>query len=167
MSVLVGAISSENLAAAALCWRCAGVLREKSVLRWCFSINARAWAGTRRGRDDSRVDLERCVFSTSRCTRRTLCIPTSALAGFVAEGDLLIGACSCRAKAPKLISREMLRHMRPGSVLVTSRLIRAAAPRRRAPPPSRSGLCGGRRDALLRRQHAGAYARTVRRRSRT
>ena len=66
------------------------------------------------------VDLERMRFlDITLHTAHTLYSSESHLLELLPEVDLLIGAVLVPgAKAPKLISREMLRHMRPGSVLV-------------------------------------------------
>lgn len=66
------------------------------------------------------VDLERMRFlDITLHTAHTLYSSESHLMELLPEVDLLIGAVLVPgAKAPKLISREMLRHMRPGSVLV-------------------------------------------------
>src|SRR5258708_2945639 len=66
------------------------------------------------------VDLERMRFlDITLHTAHTLYSSGAHLVELVANVDLLVGAVLVPgAKAPKLISREMLRHMRPGSVLV-------------------------------------------------
>jgi alanine dehydrogenase len=66
------------------------------------------------------VDLERMRFlDITLHTAHTLYSSEAHLMGISATTDLLIGAVLVPgAKAPKLISREMLRQMRPGSVLV-------------------------------------------------
>ncbi|HEX3799240.1 MAG TPA: alanine dehydrogenase [Verrucomicrobiae bacterium] len=66
------------------------------------------------------VDLERMRFlDITLHTAHTLYSSEAHLMGILATTDLLIGAVLVPgAKAPKLISREMLRQMRPGSVLV-------------------------------------------------
>jgi alanine dehydrogenase len=66
------------------------------------------------------VDLERMRFlDITLHTAHTLYSNEAHLMGILATTDLLIGAVLVPgAKAPKLISREMLRQMRPGSVLV-------------------------------------------------
>jgi alanine dehydrogenase len=66
------------------------------------------------------VDLERMRFlDITLHTAHTLFSSESHLAEILPSVDLLIGAVLVPgAKAPKLISREMLRRMRPGSVLV-------------------------------------------------
>jgi alanine dehydrogenase len=66
------------------------------------------------------VDLERMRFlDITLHTAHTLYSSESHLADLMPTVDLLIGAVLVPgAKAPKLISREMLRRMRPGSVLV-------------------------------------------------
>jgi alanine dehydrogenase len=66
------------------------------------------------------VDLERMRFlDITLHTAHTLFSNEAHLMKLLPEVDLLIGAVLVPgAKAPKLITREMLRHMRPGSVLV-------------------------------------------------
>jgi len=66
------------------------------------------------------VDLERMRFlDITLHTAHTLYSSESHLTDLLPEVDLLIGAVLVPgAKAPKLINREMLRLMRPGSVLV-------------------------------------------------
>jgi alanine dehydrogenase len=66
------------------------------------------------------VDLERMRFlDITLHTAHTLYSSESHLMDLLPEVDLLIGAVLVPgAKAPRLISREMLRQMRPGSVLV-------------------------------------------------
>ena len=66
------------------------------------------------------VDLERMRFlDITLHTAHTLYSSESHLSDLLPTVDLLIGALLVPgAKAPKLISREMLRRMRPGSVLV-------------------------------------------------
>jgi alanine dehydrogenase len=66
------------------------------------------------------VDLERMRFlDITLHTAHTLYSSEAHLMDLLPEVDLLIGAVLVPgAKAPKLISREMLRHMHPGSVLV-------------------------------------------------
>src|SRR5579871_2862664 len=66
------------------------------------------------------VDLERMRFlDITLHTAHTLFSSEAHLMGLLPTVDLLIGAVLVPgAKAPKLINREMLRQMRPGSVLV-------------------------------------------------
>ena len=66
------------------------------------------------------VDLERMRFlDITLHTAHTLYSNEAHLLELLPSVDLLIGAVLVPgARAPKLISREMLRHMRPGSVLV-------------------------------------------------
>lgn len=66
------------------------------------------------------VDLERMRFlDITLHTAHTLYSSEAHLMDLLPDVDLLIGAVLVPgAKAPKLINREMLRHMRPGSVLV-------------------------------------------------
>ena len=66
------------------------------------------------------VDLERMRFiDITMSTANTLFSSEANLLGLLPSTDLLIGAVLVPgAKAPKLITREMLRLMKPGSVLV-------------------------------------------------
>lgn len=66
------------------------------------------------------VDLERMRFlDITLHTAHTLYSNETHLMELLPDVDLLVGAVLVPgAKAPKLITREMLRHMRPGSVLV-------------------------------------------------
>src|SRR5207244_1984442 len=66
------------------------------------------------------VDLERMRFlDITLHTAHTLYSNEAHLMELLPNVDLLIGAVLVPgAKAPKLITRAMLRHMRPGSVLV-------------------------------------------------
>ena len=66
------------------------------------------------------VDLERMRFlDITLHTAHTLYSNAAHLMELLPQVDLLIGAVLVPgAKAPKLINREMLRHMRPGSVVV-------------------------------------------------
>jgi len=66
------------------------------------------------------VDLERMRFlDITLHTAHTLYSSEAHLTDLLPDVDLLIGAVLLPgARAPKLISRDMLRHMRPGSVLV-------------------------------------------------
>ena len=66
------------------------------------------------------VDLERMRFlDITLHTAHTLFSNEAHLMDLLPQVDLLIGAVLVPgAKAPKLINRDMLRHMRPGSVLV-------------------------------------------------
>ena len=102
------------------------------------------------------VDLERMRFlDITLHTAHTLYSSEAHLLELLPAVDLLIGAVLVPgAKAPKLIRRDMLRRMRPAACWWTSPSTRAAAPKLRAHHARRSGFRGGRRDALLRRQHA-------------
>ena len=75
----------------------------------------------------------------------------------VLAADLVIGAVLVPgAAAPKLVSREMVRQMRPGSVLVDIAIDQGGCFATSRPTThSAADLCGGRRGALLRHQHAG------------
>jgi alanine dehydrogenase len=80
-----------------------------------------------------------------------------AIARHIAASDLVVGAVLVRGRhAPQLITREMLRAMRHGSVLVDVGIDQGRLRRDLAPDdPRGSDLRRGRRRALLRRQHAG------------
>ena len=52
-------------------------------------------------------------------TVRTICSTTSTLEEYVVDADVVIGAVLVRgARAPRLVTAEMVKQMRPGSVLV-------------------------------------------------
>ena len=72
------------------------------------------------------------------------------------ECDLLIGAVLLPgAKAPKLITRAMLRKMKRGSVFVDISIDQGGCAETSRPTTHRrSGVCRGRRHPLLRREHA-------------
>ncbi len=77
------------------------------------------------------------------------------------EAHLVIGAVLIPgARAPGFITRDHLKLMKPGSVIVDVAIDRAAAPKLPARPPCRPGLRSRRHHPLLRCQYAGAYART-------
>ena len=81
----------------------------------------------------------------------------------VADADVVIGAVLIPgAVAPKLVTREMVAGMKEGSVIVRRR-DRPGRLRRdgTADDAQRPGVHGRRRDALLRREHAGRCARHV------
>ncbi len=83
------------------------------------------------------VDLERMRFlDITLHTAHTLYSNESHLLELLPNVDLLIGAVLVPgAKAPKLVRRDMLRRMRPGSVFVDIAIVtRAAAPKRRVRP---------------------------------
>ena len=88
--------------------------------------------------------------------RLDLVVPNRArMAAYVAESDVVIGAVLVAgAKAPKLVTREMIASMRPGSVVVDIAIdqggcFETSRPTTHSEPDLRRG---GRR-ALLRRQH--------------
>ena len=81
--------------------------------------------------------------------RVDLVVPNRArTAAFVAESDVVIGAVLVAgAKAPKLVTRDMVTSMRPGSVVVDVAIDQggcfetAGRPRTRIPPTSRRMSC--------------------------
>ncbi len=104
------------------------------------------------------VDLERMRFlDITMHSAHTLYSSEAHLQELMPSVDLLIGAVLVPgAKAPKLITREMLREMRPGSVVVDIAIdqggcVETSRPTTHLDPV----LCRRRRDSLLRRQHAG------------
>ena len=86
------------------------------------------------------VDLERMRFlDITLHTAHTLYSSEAHLISLLPTVDLLIGAVLVPgARAPKLISREMLRQMRPGSVLVDIAIDQVGAPKLRARPRIRT-----------------------------
>jgi len=87
---------------------------------------------------------------------QTIFSTRAAIREWVTKADLVIGAVLVPgASAPKLITREMLGTMKPGAVLVDIAIDQGGCAERRSRPPFGSDLCGRRRRALLRRQHAG------------
>ena len=104
------------------------------------------------------VDLERMRFlDITMHSAHTLYSSEAHLQELMPTVDLLIGAVLVPgAKAPKLITREMLREMRPGQragrYCDRPGRLRGNFAAHDAP---RSGLRRRRRDSLLRRQHAG------------
>jgi alanine dehydrogenase len=87
--------------------------------------------------------------------RLDLVVPNRAqTAAYVAESDVVIGAVLVAgAKAPKLVSRDMIKSMRPGSVVVDIAIdqggcFETSRPTTHSEPTYVEG-CG----ALLRRQH--------------
>ena len=103
------------------------------------------------------VDLERMRFlDITMENANTLYSSEAHLHDLMATTDLLIGAVLVPgAKAPKLITRAMLQKMKPGSVRGGHRdrsgRLRGNLP---ADHASRSGVCRGRRNSLLRCEHA-------------
>ncbi len=87
----------------------------------------------------------------------TLFATTEAIEQQVLAADLVIGAVLVPgAAAPKLVTREMVRQMRPGSVLVDIAIDQGGCFETSRPTThSDADLCRGRRGALLRHQHAG------------
>src|SRR5580704_4537081 len=125
MSVLVGGffLAKHNGGSGVLLGGVPGVLPGRVVVLGggASGINAARMA-TGLGADVTilEVDLERMRFlDITLHTAHTLYSSEAHLMGLLATTDLLIGAVLVPgAKAPKLINREMLRQMRPGSVLV-------------------------------------------------
>ena len=81
----------------------------------------------------------------------------AAIADAVTKAEVVIGAVLIPgAAAPKLVTREMLKTMKRGSVLVDISIDQGGCfETSQADHPSRSGLRDRRRHPLLRRQHAG------------
>lgn len=125
MSVLVGGffLAKHNGGSGVLLGGVPGVLPGRVVVLGggASGINAARMA-TGLGADVTilEVDLERMRFlDITLHTAHTLYSSEAHLMGLLPTVDLLIGAVLVPgAKAPKLINREMLRQMRPGSVLV-------------------------------------------------
>lgn len=125
MSVLVGGyfLAKHNGGAGVLLGGVPGVLPGRVVVigGGTSGVNAARMA-TGLGADVTilEVDLERMRFlDITMQTASTLFSSEAGLVDLLPTVDLLIGAVLVPgAKAPKLISREMLRKMKPGSVLV-------------------------------------------------
>src|ERR1700722_17100523 len=125
MSVLVGGyfLAKHNGGSGVLLGGVPGVLPGKVVVLGggASGINAARMA-TGLGADVTilEVDLERMRFlDITLHTAHTMYSSEAHLVDLLPTVDLLIGAVLLPgAKAPKLIHRDMLRHMRPGSVLV-------------------------------------------------
>lgn len=125
MSVLVGgySLAKHNGGSGVLLGGVPGVLPGRVVVLGggTSGVNAARMA-TGLGADVTilEVDLERMRFlDITMHTAHTLFSSEAGLADLLPTVDLLIGAVLVPgAKAPKLISREMLRAMKPGSVLV-------------------------------------------------
>jgi len=125
MSVLVGGyfLAKHNGGSGVLLGGVPGVLPGKVVVLGggASGINAARMAqGLGADVTILEVDLERMRFlDITLHTAHTLYSNEAHLMDLLPDVDLLIGAVLVPgAKAPKLISREMLRRMRPGSVLV-------------------------------------------------
>ena len=104
------------------------------------------------------VDVERMRFlDITMHTAHTLYSSEAHIMELLPAVDLLIGAVLVPgARAPKLISREMLRSMKPGSVFVDIAIDQGGcAETSRADHAPRADLCRGRRHPLLRGEHAG------------
>ncbi len=104
------------------------------------------------------VDIERMRYLDITLTSaHTLYSDESRLLQMLPDTDLLIGAVLVPgAKAPKLIRRDMLKLMRPGSVLVDIAIDQGGCADTSRPTTHENPVfCGRRRDALLRGQHAG------------
>jgi alanine dehydrogenase len=125
MSILVGGycLAKHNGGSGVLLGGVPGVLPGRVVVLGggASGINAARMA-TGVGADVTilEVDLERMRFlDITLHTAHTLFSSEAHLIDLLPTVDLLVGAVLLPgAKAPKLIKREMLRHMRPGSVLV-------------------------------------------------
>jgi alanine dehydrogenase len=125
MSILVGGycLAKHNGGSGVLLGGVPGVLPGRVVVLGggASGINAARMA-TGLGADVTilEVDLERMRFlDITLHTAHTLFSSEAHLIDLLPTVDLLIGAVLVPgAKAPKLIHRDMLRHMRPGSVLV-------------------------------------------------
>lgn len=125
MSVIVGGyfLAKHNGGKGVLLGGVPGVLPGKVVVigGGTSGVNAARMA-TGLGADVTilEVDLERMRFlDITMSTAHTLFSSEASLTDLLPTVDLLIGAVLVPgAKAPKLISREMLRMMKPGSVLV-------------------------------------------------
>jgi len=125
MSVLVGgySLAKHNGGSGVLLGGVPGVLPGRAVVigGGTSGVNAARMA-TGLGADVTilEVDLERMRFlDITMHTAHTLFSSEASLADLLPTVDLLIGAVLVPgAKAPKLISRDMLRAMKPGSVLV-------------------------------------------------
>ncbi|HEV7923709.1 MAG TPA: alanine dehydrogenase [Verrucomicrobiae bacterium] len=125
MSILVGGycLAKHNGGSGVLLGGVPGVLPGRVVVLGggASGINAARMA-TGLGADVTilEVDLERMRFlDITLHTAHTLFSSEAHLVDLLPTVDLLIGAVLVPgAKAPKLIHRDMLRHMRPGSVLV-------------------------------------------------
>ena len=125
MSVLVGgySLAKHNGGSGVLLGGVPGVLPGRVVVigGGTSGVNAARMA-TGLGADVTilEVDLERMRFlDITMHTAHTLFSSEASLADLLPTVDLLIGAVLVPgAKAPKLISRDMLRAMKPGSVLV-------------------------------------------------
>ncbi len=125
MSIVVGGyfLAKHNGGSGVLLGGVPGVLPGKVVVLGggASGVNAARMA-TGLGADVTilEVDLERMRFlDITLHGANTLFSSEAHLTEILPKVDLLVGAVLVPgAKAPKLISREMLRHMRPGSVLV-------------------------------------------------
>ena len=88
---------------------------------------------------------------------RTIFSTRDALSHILRRADLVIGAVLVPgAAAPKLVTREMVASMKPASVIVDIAIDQGGCcETSQADLAFASDLCRGRRDALLRHQHAG------------
>lgn len=124
MSVLVGGyfLAKHNKGAGVLLGGVPGVLPGKVVVigGGTSGVNAARMAiGLGADVTILEVDLERMRFLDITTNTHTLYSSEASLTELLPTVDLLIGAVLVPgAKAPKLISRDMLRLMKPGSVLV-------------------------------------------------
>jgi len=104
------------------------------------------------------VDLERMRFlDITMHTAHTLYSSEASILELLPGVDLLDrGGAGSGARAPKLISRETLRLMKPGSVLVDIAIDQGGCVEDFAPDdPPRSDICRGGDHSLLRCEHAG------------
>ncbi len=104
------------------------------------------------------IDVERLRFlDLAMEDLHTLYSSEANLDYLMPDCDLLIGAVLLPgAKAPKLITRAMLRRMKPGSVFVDIAIDQGGCAETSRPTTHRrSRLCRRRCDPLLRGQHAG------------
>ena len=149
-------------AAAACCWAACRACRRPRSWCWAAACRARmprpsrsAWAPT----SPWSTARPRCC-AASPCSSpgaRTIFSTHDALVQVVRRADLLIGAVLVPgAAAPKLVTRDMVKTMKTGSVLVDIAIDQGGCcETSQADHPFRSDLCRRRRDALLRHQHAG------------
>ena len=104
--------------------------------------------------------LGRSAAPAGRAVRRglrTIFSTRDALERILRRADLVIGAVLVPgAAAPKLVTREMVATMKPASVMVDIAIDQGGCcETSQADHAFASDLCRGRRDALLRHQHAG------------
>ncbi len=109
---------------------------------------------------DLNVDRLRYLDEVLHGRIHTLASNRHNLAAAAREADLVIGGVLIAgARAPKLVTREMIAAMRPGSVVVDVAIDQGGCIRNRETDlAQRSDLCGRRRHPLLRDEHAGRGA---------